>query len=89
MIPEPTFGSMSSNPFFSKDLLNDSNQGNQHPVVNFYNISRETKHLSLCETYKSLQKFSKELFAIRHKNVRRMKKTFEAFQEFYKSFNFV
>ena len=82
MITEATFESLSFNPFFAKDYLNDSNQD---PDVNFFNniSSVETGYLLPCEANNKLKFFSSETFSILHLNIRCMTENFETFQEFY------
>ena len=83
MALEPSFESMSFNPFFTNDSLNDSNQNSD---VTFYNdiFSFKTNYLSPSDIDKNFQNFSKESFSVLHLNNRSMN-NFEAFQNMIKS----
>ena len=80
-----TFKSLSFNPFFAKEYLNNSNQD---PDVNFYNniSSIETSYILPCEANGKLKYFSAKTFSILRLNIRSMTKIFETFQE-YNSLN--
>ena len=80
-----TFKSLSFNPFFAKEYLNNSNQD---PDVYFYNISSiETSYILPSEANDKLKYFSAKTFSILHLNIRSMTKNFETFQEYYNSLN--
>ena len=87
MAPEPSFESVCFSPFLANDSLNDPIQNHD---VNFYGIfSPKTNNLSPCEIDKNFKNFSEESFSVLHLNIRSMNKNFEAFQDFYKTLNFV
>ena len=76
MVAQPTFESLSFNPFLAKDYLNDSNQDHD---INFYNdiFSIETSYLLSFEATNKLKHFSSETLSIHHLNIRSVTKNFE------------
>ena len=82
MAPEPSFESMSFNPFLANDSLNDFNQ---NPDVNFSSL--ETIYLPPSEIDKNFQNLSKESFSVLHLNISSTNKNLEAFQDFYNFLN--